>query len=376
MNKTVRKIITTILFSMVCMVGMGIGPNIARAEVIAVNQDGYYEYKDIDLEGYHYEYIHFKVSNYGTADACVRILSLWTEDEDIHIPSEIEGMKVTELCGNADEYNASKYCTEENYNLPWSTSKNKKYNSMEIPATVKRIVDEGFWNLRIKKLVIPKNVEYFGGDNYVQEVVIKGKNTEIGVCAFFNGHLRKITLPNNYQGKIGGGAFANSRIEEFKWPAYTGNLKKKMEEAVFQDCRRLEKITFSKNVKNVYIPRDCFYGCSFLDKIVFPKTVKSVIYDFTVHSDNAPDSVSTLVFKGKNTKLSGAISPHKKISSTLFKKNQKILTVTKVIAPRNSKAMAYAKKAYRIKWIKPRSPEWIDHKDGAKLSKVKRGYRK
>ena len=67
MNKTVRKIITTILFSMVCMVGMGISSNIARAEVIAVNQDGYYEYKDIDLEGYHYEYIHFKVSNYGTA---------------------------------------------------------------------------------------------------------------------------------------------------------------------------------------------------------------------------------------------------------------------------------------------------------------------
>lgn len=375
MNKTVRKIITTILFSMVCMVGMGISSNIARAEVIAVNEDGYYEYKDIDLEGYHYEYIHFKVSNYGTADACVRILSLWTEDEDIHIPSEIEGMKVTELCGNADEYNASKYCTEENYNLPWSTSKNKKYNSMEIPATVKRIVYEGFWNLRIKKLVIPKNVEYFGGDNYVQEVVIKGKNTEIGVGAFYNGHLRKITFPKGYQGKIGDGALSNCRLEEFKWP-YTEYNKKKIGEGILEECKRLKKVTFDKNVKNVYIPKYCFYDCINLHKIEFPKTVKSVIYDFTVHSDNAPESVSTLVFKGKNTKLSGAISPHKKISSTLFKKNQKILTVTKVIAPRNSKAMAYAKKAYRIKWIKPRSPEWIDHEDGAKLAKVKRGYRK
>ena len=157
-------------------------------------------------------------------------------------------------------------------------------------------------------------------------------------------------------------AFERTHLQTFVWPKYSKkDMKKKMGWAVFQGCKELEEIIFPKNVKYVYIPRDCFSDTSMLDSITFPKGVKEVVYDFQeAVAKGYATAPSRLIFKGKNTKLKG-IKATKHLSNYLVTnkeyygvklKNREFLATGMVIAPKKAKAIRYAKKAYRFKDIK------------------------
>lgn len=108
-------------------------------------------------------------------------------------------------------------------------------------------------------------------------------------------------------------------------------------------------------------------------------------------SDNQPYGPRKLVFKGKNTRLRGLKAAEflnsnrvgKKYKIDLKKKD--LLTTIKVVAPKKSKAIQYAKKAYRIQKIYKNSSVdndlwkdlWHEYgKKGYKLAKVKWSYLK
>lgn len=224
---------------------------------------------------------------------------------------------------------------------------------------------------------LPKSLKNIGEDSIhslcfynskIRHVIIKGSKTNISGYVFLDSGLKKISLPKNYQGKIGSDAFENSKLEEFKWPAYKSGATTKVDSGVFKNCKNLKKVTFPKNQKHIYIPNSCFYGCKKLKKLTFPASTKKVTYDWTPYADNYKMGPGTLVFKGKKTAVAGVKYEYNK------KRKWKVLTVGKIIAPKNSKALAYAKKAKRVKWFAKRIKTDIKRYTGPEVNYVDEEY--
>lgn len=360
--KTCVKTGALVFFLMILSMA-GINPTKAKADMIDITQDGVYEYNDVQLQGRSYTAVYFEVKNYGTEQAGITLMGLRSKENILYIPSSIGNIPVTTVGGGYDAKktkNFTQASTNEAYF--WGEEARKTYKEMKIPSTVKCIESYGLDCARINKMVVPKSVEFMGGGTGIREVVIKGENTTIDEGAFACGRLKKISFPKDYQGSIGMQAFERTHLQTFVWPKYSKkDMKKKMGWAVFQGCKELEEIIFPKNVKYVYIPWNCFSDTSMLDSITFPKGVKEVVYDFQeAVAKGYATAPSRLIFKGKNTKLKG-IKATKHLSNYLVTnkeyygvklKNREFLATGKVIAPKKSKAIRYAKKAYRFKDIK------------------------
>lgn len=365
----------------------GIQPEKAKADSITIAGNmSLNEVKDVDIEGHHYDAILFRVSkNVVNNQSHVILQGLKSSENSLVIPAYIEGIPVTEIKLTHEstlQYGTKFFSHDEQGYYVWSENSRKEYDTITIPATITRI--EGFENVKVKKLVVPETVEYFGGGNQIEQVQIKGKNTEIG-SSFAYGRLNKITLPKEYQGKIEKNAFSGTQLTSFRWPAYKKDIKKKMGSYLFSDCKKLKKITFEAGTKQVYIPEACFENCSKIKKLVFPKSLKKVIYGWHEYAGNYTSKApKTLVFKGKNTKLQGVkIRQYLDIENAdtggknLYDKS--ILTVGKIIAPKKSQAIKCAKKIYTVKKIIRRKGQHSWHDDagrGYKLAKVKWSYLK
>ena len=112
-------------------------------------------------------------------------------------------------------------------------------------------------------------------------------------------------------------------------------------------------------------------------------------YGFHINADNFKYGPQTLVFKGKKTKLQGVKARNHLFDCNLGDDyngksispfgNKVLVTAKKLVAPRKSKAIQYAKKVYRISKILEvgEDQDWSDQgKRGCKLAKIKWSYLK
>ncbi len=376
-----------LIFFLTILSVAGIQPGKAKADSIKIAGNMVLnEVKDVDIEGHHYEAILFRVSqNVANNETYAILQGLKSNENSLVIPAYIEGIpvkEITEIQDSTVQYGTKCFSHDDQGYYVWSENSSKKYDTITIPSTITRI--EKFKNVKVKKIVVPETVEYFGGGSQLEQVQIKGKNTKIG-SAFVYGSLNKITLPKGYQGTIEKNAFSGTQLTTFRWPAYKKGLKNKMGSYLFSDCKKLKKITFEAGTKQVYIPESCFEGCSKIKKLVFPKSLKKVIYGWHEYAGNYTSKApKTLVFKGKSTKLQGVkIRKYLDIENAdtggkdLYDKY--ILTVGKIIAPKKSQAVKCAKKIYTVKKIIRRKGQhsWRDDAGrGYKLAKVKWSYSK
>lgn len=327
---------------------------------------------NIDIEGHHYESIKFYKD---MGDHSLRIISAMTLEDELIIPSKIDGWSVTAIGGDFGEFKIMDW-RELDTLSPWQLNKKQKYKKIVVPEGVIQIIHNGFRNVNSYCIELPKSLKNIGEKQLgyeccfenasIDHVIVRGNKTEIRGKAFANSKIKKLTLPKNYQGKIREYAFENSRLEKFKWPSYKSGVTTKMGFGAFQNCKNLKTITFPKNQKHIYIPGACFWGCKKLKKLTFPASTKKVTYRWSPYADNYKVGPKTLVFKGKKTTVAGA--KFKK------KKKMKLLTVDKIIAPKNSKALAYAKKAKRVKWIAKSLQKYMSVHIGASENFVDEGY--
>ena len=196
------------------------------------------EVKDVDIEDHHYEAILFRVSqNVANGQSYVILQGLKSNENSLVIPAYIEGIpvkEITEIQDSTLQYGTKCFSHDNQGYYVWSENSSKKYDTITIPSTITRI--EKFKNVKVKKIVVPETVEYFGGGSQLEQVQIKGKNTKIG-SAFAYGSLNKITLPKGYQGTIEKNAFSGTQLTTFRWPAYKKGLKNKMGSYLFSDCK-------------------------------------------------------------------------------------------------------------------------------------------
>lgn len=316
--------------------------------------------ENVNIDGRHYEFVQYYRD---IAEKKIRLMSLKTKEDILIIPSAIDGEPVEEVGMSIYEFGDNK----EPF-LPWQLSKQQVLKKIILSEGIKRIVMDAFCETDVDCIELPKSLENIGEDSIhslcfcrsrVSHVTVKGKNTNISGYAFMDSELKKITLPKNYQGKIGKDAFKNSMLEEFKWPSYKNGVTTKIESGVFQNCKNLKKVTFPKNQKHIYIPNTCFYGCKKLKKLTFPASTKKVTYRWNPYADNYKVGPGTLEFKGKKTAVAGTKFKYKYNSKKI------LLTVGKITAPKNSKALAYAKKAKRIKKITSGTQKWMKAHVGA-----------
>ena len=341
-----------------------------KAEMIDSSQK-LYEITDVEIDGHTYQAIMYSIDeSNGKGKKEIRLLGLHTEEDTIYIPESIDGMPVTSVgggtyfaCENTKNFTEAK--TKEKRYLLWSADPNKEYKEVVLPSTL---------------------------EAGLKEVVIQGQDTTIGIQAFEKGRLQKITFPKKYHGKLEYSAFSESQIESFVWPDHSSlNGWRKIGNGLFYGCKKLKKVTFPKYLDYVYISWGCFGECKKLKQLTFPKNIDKVVYKYMGVSDNQPYGPRKLVFKGKNTRLRGVKAAEflnsnrvgKKYKIDLKKKD--LLTTIKVVAPKKSKAIQYAKKAYRIQKIYKNSGVdkelwkdlWHEYgKKGYKLAKVKWSYLK
>ena len=389
MKDYIKKVIAFFLLTVASL--MGIQPIQTKADSITIAGNmRLNEIKDVDIDGRHYDAILFRVCKMETASgedlSYVILQGLKTREDSLVIPAYIEGMPVKEIQSTHEstlEYMTTLFHHDNAGYYLWSENNEKVYDTITIPSTLKKI--DGLRNVKVKKMVIPATVEYFGGGNQIEQVQIQGKNTELGMSAFAKSQLKKISLPKGYQGKIGDNAFANCQLTSFRWPAYKKNIKSRMGKYLLSDCKKLKKITFESGTKQVYVPECCFDGCRKLKQLVFPKSIQKVTYNWQLYAGNkSANSPGTLIFKGKKTKLQGIkagthLADVSHDDESYFE-NKTLVCTGKILAPKKSKAIQYAKKAYFVKKIlKSKDPDtsWEDQgREGFKLAKIKWGYLK
>ena len=156
---------------------------------------------------------------------------------------------------------------------------------LEIPKSVKR-VDGGFseespwWKEQVKKsplVIINDNLVKVS--NYAKEdgkklVIPKGVK-RISKNAFDGSgteYIEEVEIPNTVTA-IGSGAFIGKSIKEINIP----DSVIKMGGFVFEDCKKLEKVKLSRNLKT--IPEYTFDDCRSLKQITIPESVTKMETD-------------------------------------------------------------------------------------------------
>jgi hypothetical protein len=186
------------------------------------------------------------------------------KSEEVTVPSEIEGYKVTVIGSSA-------------------FSKCKKLKKIVIPKEVQKINAYAFWSCKNLSVIT------FESDSQLEK---------IGESAFYEcKSLSKITIPKSVT-KIGDGAFwlcegltsvtfeSGIDLQKIGWLTFSecGNLKKieiprsvqKIGNNAFEYCKKLSKVTFEANSKLETIGDSAFSDCVSLTKIVFPKNLTKV----------------------------------------------------------------------------------------------------
>lgn len=285
--------------------------------------------KNCIIDGKKYEKV-----MYAKRRGVVTVFFAKMKGERLVYPSEIDGIQVTKI-GDLD-YGVAR---ELGLTKKW----NKKFKEMVIPEGVTHIGEDAFWGMNAEKVIFPSTLQKLGmvfTDGKVNEVIVKSKVVELEHDAFgWLKTLKRVSFPEDYEGKFSDGAFFYSGIKEIHWPK-GGNV----EEGAFDYCKNLEKVVFPENQEVIRIPERAFTGCNKLKELVFPASTGKVIIENNVSAENTLTNSMppVLRFEGKDTKLQGL---EKKV-------NGKNLVMTqKIIAPKGSEAIRYAKESYRLKKI-------------------------
>ena len=296
------------------------------------------EKTDVDIDGRHYEYVKYRIKK----SKGVQLLSLRTKDDVLVIPAEIDGHRIKSVGYENDDIEMVIKDREEKKSY-WNLSKKHKYKEIVISEGIQEISVLGFVYVAADKVVLPESLAFVGGEAFgyskIEEVIVKGTATKLECGAFKNSTLRKIELPKNYHGLIEDLCFSNSEIETFHWPAYPDGGERFIKYDAFLNCKNLKEVTFPENMEVIFICNDVFQGCIALDYLVFPATTGKVIFENSAYADNYKQGVDTLVFKGKDTEIIG----YQHLA--VIKELDDFATVGKIIAPKNSKAIKFAKRA-------------------------------
>lgn len=318
------------------------------------------EKRNIDIAGKHYKYAVYARTTSGK----ITLMSLKTDEDVLHIPSEIEGNPVVTLGWPEENPWVTGYQWSdqvESSKLGWNWGKKQQLKKAIISEGIERIAGHGFGSdISVDEIIIPKSmkeIEMFAFErSKVKKVRIKSSKTNLGGEVFWNSKLEEIQFPDDFRGEIGSCCFEGSNLKSFRWPAYGKQKITDMGSSVFEGCKQLKKITFPENQERIVIPGHSFFWCRKLTKLEFPASTKKVVYKATHYADNYKYGVSTLIFKGKNTKVEGGDIRDVNML-TEVPKGKSLITVKKIIAPKNSKAIEFAKKAVKIADMDEWNPE-------------------
>ena len=319
---------------------------------VLLNEDGeeyyadqkpsqYVEDENVEIEGRKYSYIKYAVTG-----GKIRIISLWSEDEDLIIPSAIDSKKVCFL-GGTDSEMPKKLSENGSDKLAWQKDETKKYKKIVIPEGVERIYDWGFRGVKAEVIELPTTMYDTGKYSFIRSeinlVIVKNKQMQISKQAFAYSSIKEMQLPSDFEGKLKAQCFEYSGLEKFNWPS--GSNKDNIGLATFSFCENLKTVIFPENQDLIYIQDFTFVGCTSLEELAFPASTKKVKYLSHPYADNyTKGGVETLRFLGADTELDGC--PYARGDS-----EHEFITVGKIIAPRDSKAHDYAKKAFKIETL-------------------------
>lgn len=316
----------------------------------------YIEKKDIKILGRHYKYAAYAKSQSGK----IYLFALQTKEKILYIPAEIEGCRVVGL--GAPVQNTVDAIpgllwqdTFDLDRLEWNWGKKQRLKKVVISDGIERIDD---LHISADEIIIPKSVrelgDYAGSFTAIKRVVVKSKRMNLGSDAFYNSKLEQIEFPDDFKGVIGSWCFKGSNLKSFRWPAYGKQKITDINPAIFQECKKLKQVIFPENQECIYIPERTFWQCTKLRQLEFPASTKKVIYKDNYYADNYKHGISTLVFKGKDTQIEGGdIHGIASIAYT----PEHFISVSKIIAPQDSEAIRFAKKAVKISHLKDWKPD-------------------
>ena len=294
-----------------------------------------------------------------------RILMLYVLN--LYIPSEIDGKEVTRV-GKSDEWSEMAFRFEPvingvkvlNYAGRWEATKDAERKNLVIPEGIEIIYNDTFEECYFNDIELPSTLEDIQslafGFSHIREVTVKSKEINIGRGAFLQSTLRKIQFPKGYKGVIERDAFEQTELESFDWPDYNDAIEngeidmswKDPQFPSFKRCKNLKEVRFPEKQKLIYINSKAFLGCPKLTKLTFPASTKKVVYGDNYYARNYKKSPAELVFLGKDTELKpGSESYYLKDGDDDNK--HWIISVGKIVAPRNSKAIQKAKNVWKIK---------------------------
>ena len=312
---------------------------------------GYVEKQNVTIEGRNYSYIKYRVN-----PDSIRLISLKTEEDVLVIPSYISDIPVISIGGEPDEVLGmpKKGAIERQMigRYSWLVNDKQELKKIIIQEGIVKILDEAFRNVVAKEIEMPKSLKivspYAFTDAKIEKVIVKNKNAVLGWNSFATRYLKTVDFPNGFQGEIQSNCFEGTQLESFDWPKAKGNKNAKVGFNAFERCDKLKEVNFYENQKNIFIRENMFAGCRSLKKLVFPASTGKVIYEtntdyYEVDAEQyEPDEhekgfrykIKELVFLGENTEL---------VAGTY--KGKDFIMAGKIVAPKGSKAIQYAKKA-------------------------------
>ena len=149
---------------------------------------------------------------------------------------------------------------------------------VEIPGTVKSIVDAFSGNTTVRSVVIPNGVTCIGDSAFyrcpnLSEVSIPGSVTTIGTSAFSEClSLRSIVIPEGVTTLEWGVFRRSTNLKEVTLPS----TLQMMDMCVFYECRSLTSITLPDGI--IRLDDYLFYGCSALTSVDLPQSLTRIGY--------------------------------------------------------------------------------------------------
>lgn len=318
---------------------------------------------DVVIQGRTYRYIEYETIRPGV----IRLRYIVPQDEVLVVPSTLDGCSVEELGKDPESSIKEVYV---------NITRGQKVKKVVIGRGVRTIKANAFCNMDVSEVVLPKSLKqieehvFIGdGNSYckiqkinldwvekigysafmdcrnLKKIRLRNEKVVVEDGAFYHcSRLTEIKLPKTLKGRLEDGCFKETGVKKIRWPRITGRVRKHIGEGLFSRCKNLKKVEFPKNQKHIYIPEGTFDGCKKLHKLVIPKGTGMVTYGSHHCADNYANSVTTLEFLGADTKVRG-----EKYWGKKQKAKYDFITIKKIIAPKNSKAARYARKAKCIK---------------------------
>lgn len=155
----------------------------------------------------------------------------------------------------------------------WNTEKIPRYafydcknlKTIKMSEDINCIGQKAFSNTGIKEFTIPNTIKEIGEsvfENCKKLEVVNWNLEEIPRYTFYRCKALKTVNLSSELHTIKRKAFTNTAIETFIIP----DSVNKIEDAVFSNCKKLEQLTFSKNIDT--IPSNIVKGCKKLNEIV------------------------------------------------------------------------------------------------------------